>query len=351
MSDIIPAPVDLRRLVTAWKGEKIARPGIYSNVPMGVYHDDLCIGPSVSHSTLWRLDSKSPRHAWREWYGNPNRKEPEEKPHLALGRAIHHLAGGEAQFAKHFCVRPAKWDSWRTKEAKEWRAEQMRLGMGVLTAEDIDTIQGVADSLNEHPTIQAGILKGLVEMTVVYQDPVTGLWVKARPDVIPLSSAMIPDLKTIAEATRKKCETAIGEYGYFGQMAIIDEALWQVAGFEATDHVLVFIEKSDPWCINLKPLPSCDIEWGRAYARRALDKFAACLESGDWHGYDDDEREGGMPAWKRAQFAYEAENGMLPKLRDRQPRDATLKAMAARASTTAKALAAPSLDDADEVIV
>lgn len=314
----------LNTLVRPWvKGQKITEPGIYSGVPMELYHGDLCDGPSVSRSVLWEMDETtggSPRHAWAKWYGNPNRKEQPEKPHFALGRAIHHLAGGEAQFAKHFAVRPAVWDSWRTKDAKAWRAEQERLGMGVLTAEDVDVIQGIADAMNEHPTIQAGILKGLVEMTVVWRDPVTGLWVKVRPDVLPLDGRMIVDLKTTAKADRMSCLKAIGEYGYHMQMAMIDEGLWQVAGWAASDHVDVFVEKAEPFCINLKPIPSHAIDYGRRQYRRNLDQFAACLEAGDWPGYADDEVDGDLPDWMLKRLSYESEKGILPQITGRAPR-------------------------------
>lgn len=347
----LPVIADLRRAVIPWGGKPISRPGIYSGVPIEVYHgQEICDGPSVSHSVLWKCDSKSPRHAWREWSGNPNRKERDEAAHFTLGRAIHHLAGGEAQFGQHFIVRPAKWDSWRTKDAKEWRALRIAEGFSVLTPEDIETIKGVADSLNEHPTIQAGILKGLVEMTVVYRDPITGLWVKSRPDMLPLDSGIIGDLKTTAEATRIKCQKAIGEFGYHGQLAIADEALWQTVGFEASDHVLVFVEKTDPWCINIKPLEAAAIEWGRAYARRALDTFARCLEAHlagqpqaiAWTGYDDDEKDAALPDWLGKRYAYEAEHGLLPKVRTRQPRALPAPEIVARLTANA---------DQDEVIL
>lgn len=314
----------LNTLVRPWvKGQKITEPGIYSGVPMEVYQNDLCDGPSVSRSVLWLMDETmggSPRHAYAKWYGNPKRKPQPEKAHFALGRAIHHLAGGEAQFAKHFAVRPAIWSDWRTKDAKAWKADQERLGMGVLTPEDVDTIQGIADAMNEHPTVQAGILKGLVEMTVVWRDPITGLWVKVRPDVLPLDSRMINDLKTTAAADRRSCINAVGDYGYHMQLAMIDEGLWQVAGWEATDHVLTFVEKSDPYCINLKPIPDHAIDYGRRQFRRNLDQFAQCLNDGVWPGYADDLTDGDLPEWMLKRLSYESEKGLLPRITGRQPR-------------------------------
>lgn len=322
--------IDLSKLVQQYDpSRKIDRPGIYANVPMDRYVGDLTIGPSVSHSVIWPIESKkSPKKAFANSYLNPNRKERAQAGHFSLGSAIHHLSSGLDGFNDLFVVRPVKWDSWRTTDAKNWRAEQILAGKTVLDASDIETIQGIADSMNEHPTIQAGILKGLVEMTVVYQDAATGLWVKTRPDVLPMHSTVLTDLKTAADASAIGCMKATGEFGYHGQLAMIDEALWQVAEFEVTDHVLAVIEKAEPYCVNIKPQPDWVIDYGRRQSRRALDTFADCLKSGDWPGYLDDGEDGSLPAWLTSRLAYEAENGLLPKISGRGDRAGTLAAMA-----------------------
>lgn len=312
----------LNTLVRPWvKGQKITQPGIYSGVPLDAYHHDLCDGPSVSHSILWKVESKSAKHAWDVWYGNPDRAPPEDKPHLALGRAIHHLAAGESQFLKHFVVRPPKWDSWRKDEAKAWRAERIREGFDVLTPDDVDAIRGVAAAMNQHPTIQAGILKGLVECTIVWKDPVTGLWVKSRPDVIPLDAPMGADLKSTTDASAKSVTNKISDFGYHMQMAIADEGLWQVAGHEVKDHVLIFVEVGRPYGVNVKPLPDYDIDYGRRQFRRSLDIFAECLKTGEWTGFRDDDMEGGLSDRYRKFLAWQSENNLLPKIEGRTPRD------------------------------
>ncbi len=310
----------LNTLVTPWrKGEKISRPGIYSGVPMDVYHGDLCVGPSISSTVIRTMEGKSPKHAWRIYYGNPDRAPPSDAPHFTLGRAIHHLTGGEAQFLKHFAVRPPKWDSWRTNDAKAWRKEQVGLGMGVLEPDDVDTIQGVANSLNDHPTIQAGIMRGLTEMTVVYRDHATGIWVKTRPDVLPLYARMIVDFKTCADASRAKVAKSMGEFQYHIQLAMIDEAMWQAVGWEADEHVLIFAEKKDPYCLNIKPVEAEAIRWGRGQFRRSLDLFARCLEANEWPGYPDDQEPASVPDWLRKRLEWEEKNHLLPT-GDRGPR-------------------------------
>lgn len=311
---------DIRSIVRDYvPGQKITEPGIYRNVPMDAYHGDLCDGPSVSKSVLYKCEEQTAKHAFADWYGNPKRKvKKTEANHYSLGRAVHHLAGGEAQFAKHFAVRPAIWEDWRKKEAQEWKKTQLGLGMGVLTGDDVDTISGIADSLAEHPTIQAGIMKGLVEHTVVWKDAATGLWIKTRPDVIAVDSRMISDLKTCASAAPHRVQKAIGEFGYHMQLAMMDIGLRVVTNSPmnrawAEEHLLVFVEKSDPFVTNIKPVADWALDYGQRQFRRALDLFASCLASGVWTGYPDDEVATGFESWRAKRLAWESDNGLLPK--------------------------------------
>src|SRR6516165_9526480 len=67
-----------------WDGKAISKPGIYSGIPLEVYHSQkICDGPSVSSTGLRRtleINGGSPLHFWDEWSGNPDCAEPEDKP-------------------------------------------------------------------------------------------------------------------------------------------------------------------------------------------------------------------------------------------------------------------------------
>ena len=82
----------------------------------------------------------------------------------------------------------------------------------------------------EEPLIKAGILNGLVEHTMVYQDKETGVWIKVRPDCVPTDGADISDLKTIADITDDGIEKAIGDTGLNMQGAMVGEACREVLG-------------------------------------------------------------------------------------------------------------------------
>lgn len=305
------------------KGQKISVPGIYRNVPMEVYHSDCCAGPSISSSGIRTIEAKSLLHFFKDWYGNPNRKAPETKAFFSVGKAVHSLSAGETKFAEEFIVRPSKWNDWKTDASKAWRAEMELEGLSVLIPSDIDQIRGMVTQLANHPTIQAGILNGLIEHSIfwfhdftVEDGTIIRVWFKARPDVIPLDSLMGVDLKTTTDASGIACRRAITDLGYHIQLGMIHEGLWQVERHRLTDHVLVFIEKADPWALNHKPIPDVDVEYGRRQMYRAGQKFAQAIHDSIWHGYEDDEVEGGLMPYARDRLAYEAEHKLLPPLPD-----------------------------------
>lgn len=307
-------PRDIQSIVRPWDGKIISEPGIVSGVPMGFYHSQCCIGPSVSSSQIRTVEKRSLKHAYKDWSGNPNREPPEDKPHFGFGRYVHDVAAEDHEaLAKNFSIRPDKWDSWRTKDAKAWRAQEILDGRSVMTPEDVVAAQGLIAELQAHPTIRAGILQGLVEHSIFWIDADTGIWCKSRPDVIPVDSGMVVDLKTTTDASPAAVRRAIGEWSYHIQLGMVHEGLMSF-GYLMEEFVLLFIEKEDPWGINHKPLPSHDIDYGRRQLRRTLDRWKVALDTGEWEGYQDDEVEGGLPDWYRKRLAWEAEHKLLPEV-------------------------------------
>src|SRR5882672_1168301 len=190
-----------------WNSKPITKPGLYSGIPLERYHSaDICDGPSVSSSGLRLCFSKSPAHFYAKWPGNPNFAEDEDKPHFILGRALHHLTLGEANFQKQFCVQPDEYPDAKSGElkkwtygagyCKEWRLKMHKAGLSILTPSDVASIRGMATTLSTHPLVKLGVLNGMIEYSMFWKDKETGLWLKSRPDAIPDTSTDFVDLKT-----------------------------------------------------------------------------------------------------------------------------------------------------------
>lgn len=278
--------------VRIFDGQPIDKPGLYQGVPNAVYHGaELCAGPSMSSTGLRTIFNKSPKHYWCTSPLNPKAKPQEDSDALILGRAAHHLLLGEARFKDHFAIRPdevegKEWHHAR-KECKAWLARQADLGRTVLTKVQAEAIVGMHEELKLHPMTSptgVNILSGLVEHTIVWQDEETGVWLKCRPDVIPLDSNDGVDLKTAADVSEPAIENAIGAYGLNVQGALVRMAWREVFGRDLEGFTLVFVESKPPHCVEVVTLKPHDLDTGEQQVRAALRVFVKCMNEGVWPG-------------------------------------------------------------------
>lgn len=263
----------------------ITENGVY-DLTMDRYHGQPCDGPSISSSGLRTIWQSSPAHYYLNSSLNPNREPDEdERPHFALGRAAHHLLlQGRKGFDAEYAVRPDKWKDWRTAEAKEWKADQIKAGMTIITDAELANIAGMARSLAAHPLVKAGILDGAVERSLIWRDPETGVWCKSRPDAIPTSGLDVADLKTCVSVSTDSLRRSLGDFGYHQQGALVGEAFRHVLGREMATFTLVWVEKAAPWCVRITTLTPEDLLRGQRQNEAALRLFARCADAGHWPG-------------------------------------------------------------------
>lgn len=300
--------------VCNWHGGLITEPCVVTGMPLEVYHDSCCDGPSISSTGLRTIISKSPLHFWDSSPYNPQRAPREEKQHFALGSAVHTLLLGEHGFRDKYVVRPEQWNDWRTNAAREWREQMLALGKTILTPEDLEKIRGIAQSMQREPIIQQGLFSGYAEASMFWKDAETGLWLKARPDSWQAEMNFIADLKTISEASRESCERSIGEYGYAQQLGLVGEGVKALTGIDVPNdgYILVFVETTRPYAVNLKPVDAGAIWKGRALNRKAIRIAAECFKTGDWPSYPDSGSTAFLPAWLDKRLDQQIESGELP---------------------------------------
>lgn len=280
---------------TAWDGEPISKPGMYSGIDADIYHAaKICDGHSISSSGLRTIFNESPAHFFCHWRGNPKAVEQKESRALIVGRAAHHLLLGQAKFAGLFAIQPTEYEDEKTGEVKpwnnnanackRWHVSQRKAGLTVLTANEGAQITGMATALADHPIVKAGALNGAVERSLFWKDKVTGIWLKSRPDAIPGDGADFVDLKTTESVQWPDLVRTIGEYGYFQQGALIRRAAREVLKIDRPTFSLVFVEKSPPHCVRVVTLKDNDLDRGDKANAAALAIFARCIKSGHWPG-------------------------------------------------------------------
>lgn len=281
-----PIPNDKIEIIK-WDGKKISKPGVY-DMPLEAYHSDCCVGPSISSSGLRTIMQRSPAHYWFDSYLNPKRvKDEKDRPHFSVGKAAHTLLLGEGGFAKQYSVRPDTWADYKTNAAKAWREQVIAAGKTPLIPKDIEAIEGMAASMSADPIIRGGLFNGLAELSLIWKDEETGVWLKARPDTIQADGAMLVDLKTIEEASDKKCYWSVRDYAYHAQLALGCMGMKALLNRDITMCVLVFIEKAAPYLPNVKTIHQDTIGAGAQMISDGIIRFAQCLEANEWPGYPD----------------------------------------------------------------
>jgi hypothetical protein len=282
--------------ILPWNGKPITKPGFYSGVPMTKYHSGrLCVGPSLSSSGLRKIFYQSEAHFFDSWPLNPNFDRDAHKPNegMVLGRAAHHLLLGQPAFAREFVITPqmaadAKgvlkpW-SYQLTSAKEWKAQQEKSGLTVLTVEQAEAVMAMAERLGREPLIRAGVLNGYSEITLAWQDRDSGVWLLARPDVIPTDDDFC-DLKTTRDVVSYgNLVRAIGEHGYHCQAALTGEGWRVLEGKPMKSFSFYFVESRRPHCARMVTLKAEDLDLGWRQCRSALKRFVTAMNSGSWPG-------------------------------------------------------------------
>lgn len=273
-----------------WSGEKIAVNGVYSNIPIERYHNDVELfdGFSISSSGL-RQVIRRPSEYWCYSHYNPKRFERDDNTALNFGQAAHMLLLGEKGFSSKYALRPDAIDgaAWQgnSKVCKEWTNNVKKCGRTVITKTEIEHIKRIADNLHNHPLVKQGILNGRIERSIVYRDG--NIWIKSRPDIFANYSGDFVDLKTATDVSRQALEQTIFNHGYHVQAAVVRMAIREVMGKDIFHSFsFVFVEKTPPYDVRIMQLDPTDIDLGERQVRIAIDMVKKCLTEGEWPGYD-----------------------------------------------------------------
>lgn len=318
-------------------GEKISEPGAY-RMSMSLYHSQCCDGTSVSSTAIRTAELKSALAFWKTSDLNPNRYPPkEESEALTLGKAAHCLILGDEVFAENFAYVPddaprrptatqvaafEKNGFWSdaAKGGAEWWAkfDAEAAGRSLLTAEQVTRIAYMAENLQALPEAREALIGDLTEISMIWQDEITGLWVKSRPDCIPSNGVDFGDLKTFTPKGADivlAAERAVTDHGYAVQMAMAVEGAERIFGTTASRCALIFIQTTEPY----EPVPIMldddAIHWGRVLFRSGLDKIAHGLSTGEWPPRAKGFIKYGFPPSLLHRFGQMQTNGELPTIK------------------------------------
>ncbi|WP_017972488.1 PD-(D/E)XK nuclease-like domain-containing protein [Actinopolyspora halophila] len=276
----------------------ITAAGVY-DITAEQYHADPVPGGSLSSTGARRLLPPSCPALFRHEQLHP---QP-HRPVFEFGHAAHKMVLGDGP---DLAVVDAA--DWRGRDAQQQRAEIRERGAVPLLRHEHEQVLAMAEAIRAHPI--AGRLfapeRGTPEQTLVWQDPVTGVWCRARPDWTPHAGSgrlIVADYKTTQDASPSALPKTVYQRGYHQQAA------WYLDGVHelglATDAAFVFVfqEKSAPYLVTVTELSADALRWGDVLNAKARDTYRRCVESGRWPGYSESVELTPLPVW--AERAYE----------------------------------------------
>lgn len=290
----------------------VDRNGAY-RIDMKDYHSqDICPGPSVSSSGLRDVENRSPWDFWQFWAHNPAAYVREDTDPMRFGRAAHARLLGDEVFEDHYAISP--FDNFRSREAKLWRSDMIALKKTVVTTDEMIAIGNMAKNLGEMQLIDL-LMEGEREVSHIWQDEVTGLWIKSRMDQTAAGGEIV-DIKITHDCSRHAIQRTIRKYGLDMQCALSYEAREIIHNDTPPGAILIFIEAKPPHKVAPTPISPDAIYWARCKNRRAMDAIRRGLDTGDWP-YPEreiDTWQYEIPPWEIEKFEQQQRDGMLPNI-------------------------------------
>lgn len=261
----------------------ITTPGIYANVTCEQYFAEPCPTAALTNSGLKTLLGSCPA---RFAHDHPAIGQPEEDRRstaaMYLGSLVHRLALGKGS---DYAISP--FDEYRSKDAKEWKAETEAAGLIPVKPADFERASVMAAAISEGIKQETRGEPFETEVVVAWRRSVNGfsIWCRAMIDVWCPSLNLALDVKTCADASDKAINRAFAN-GYAQQDAFYSEGLQAVcASSQRPTFGFLFVENAAPFCNRYA---ECD-EAFRHGASLAIDKganlFAVCMQNQRWPNY------------------------------------------------------------------
>lgn len=264
-------------------------PGLYDDIPEPEYHAD----EALSQSGAKLLLDAPARYRHRMDEG------PQHRDVFNFGHAAHAKILG---VGLDLVVIDA--DDWRSKAAREAKAEAHGAGKVPLLRRDAEKVDAMAATLERHTGAHAILTRpGRAEVSMWWEDrsELHDKSVAARGRIDWLTSTVtgapvVADYKSCADASPAGFAKAVATYRYDMQAAAYRRGHQEITGQDPT-FLFIAQEKESPHLVGLYSLDAYFDDRGVAAWERALDLFAQCTSTGVWPGYAPDITELSPPRW------------------------------------------------------
>ena len=233
-----------------------------------------------------RLSNISVCPAYFKWCED-NPTEPSDD--MVLGSAFHKIVLEPETFNDEFMIMP-KVDGRSTQgKLLKKQFEETKGNRQGITQDQYDTICGMRDSIMSNPYAKK-LIKGNIEQSIYWEDDLTKVKCKCRPDVWRkvADRIVITDLKSTKSVMPNDFMRDVVKYHYDLQTAMYREGVSKILDVpkENIDFVFIAVEKKPPYLLNILQADTYVFQKGEADLREFLGTYAECLETQEWYSFN-----------------------------------------------------------------
>jgi len=274
------------------------------------YHDHKAISKSQIHDFAYECAKK---YEWVWVLGNR-----EEKDHFNFGNAFHCMALEPDDFHDRYTLMPDDWltkdkhpDNLTIKEQKEQFRAAHEDKVFISTV-DFEIMEEMKPAFLAEPTCRVLFPeKGMIEATILWTDPVTGLRLKCRPDYMMPDIDVVVDIKTTGlqkGASKRKFQTQAHQLAYHLSCAMTARGYEAFYGRPLKKYYFAVIEKHAPFCAAGYDADQELFERGGFDMDKYLPRMQNCLELDYWPSYNEQILMLDLPPWAKKELEYGDDN-------------------------------------------
>lgn len=249
------------------------------DISIDAYHNSA----GFSRSQIVEFD-KSPLHFWHSAL-NPDRERHalakiiRKDNALEFGNAVHtYILEPELFNAQYYVMQKVNLSTKIGKEALA-QAEIESKGRRLICETAYKAITEMRKSM-EKCSRTMGVLKNMdFENSIYYQDPLTELQLKSRPDALHRELSYVVDLKTTATATFKSFTRSCFDMHYHIQAAMIQQACEEIFGEKIEHFLYLCVEKTPPYAYAVYRLDECVLDYARQKLKDMLIGISTCIDN------------------------------------------------------------------------
>ena len=252
---------------------------------LNISNEDYHSRDGISSSAVKSVFKKSLAH-WKGEKRNANNAA------FAMGNAVH---ANLLEKDRNLVIKgPKTKTSVAFKDMKEKLTEDQVL----LTEVEFNVANCITRGALDNPVCAAALnhKDRLNEVSIFVEDPISGLTLKTRPDLMIEAEGTVYDVKTTQDASPRGFLNECVKYGYFLQGAHYVYTC-KLAGFDVSKFSFIACEKSAPYLSHLHVMGSDIMSWAMVELHKTLAVIARAEKDVDygtgWGNYTVIEK----PAW------------------------------------------------------